>query len=215
MALWRGKTVLVTAGPTREHLDPVRFLSNASSGKMGYALARAARRRGARVILVSGPTALKAPAGVRRVPVVSARQMHEQVLRRASRAHLVLAAAAVADWRPARYSPRKLKKSARAAVPFPPLRRNPDILASLGRLKPRPRLVGFALETHRAADFAREKMRAKNLDLIVANGPAALEGDSTRALLLPRHGPALPFRGSKTALARAVLDHCEAFFHEP
>jgi phosphopantothenoylcysteine decarboxylase/phosphopantothenate--cysteine ligase len=165
----RGETVLVTAGPTREDLDPVRFLSNHSSGKMGYALAIAARRRGARVLLVSGPTALEVPLGVEFCPVSSGRQMREAVLERAAEATIIIKAAAVADFRPAQLSREKIKKRAEGAMSIA-LVKNPDILAELGQQKREGQvLVGFAAETGDLLEQASRKLEEKNLDLIVAN----------------------------------------------
>jgi phosphopantothenoylcysteine decarboxylase/phosphopantothenate--cysteine ligase len=210
---WRGKRVLITAGPTREPLDPVRYLSNASSGKTGYALAEAARRKGARVTLVSGPTHLKAPAGVQRVPVVTARDMLAACLKALPGTDLVIGAAAVADWRPAATAARKLKKGPSGQAPAVRLVPNPDILKTLAgrRKKGRPVMVGFALETENLAPNAQAKLARKGLDLIVANGPAALDGDRTRALLLTRTGDALPFEGPKKGLAEKILWAAEAF----
>lgn len=164
-----GETVLVTAGPTREDLDPVRFLSNYSSGKMGYALACAARRRGARVLLVSGPTALEVPAGVEFCQVSSARQMREAVMARAEEASIIVKAAAVADFRPAQHSREKIKKRAEGAMTIA-LEKNPDILAELGQQKRQGQiLVGFAAETGDLLEQASRKLKEKQLDLIVAN----------------------------------------------
>ncbi len=162
-----GSAVLVTAGPTVEDIDPVRFLSNRSSGRMGYALAEAARDRGAHVVLVSGPTALEAPRGIEVVPVRSASDMERAVASRADAADIIVMAAAVSDYRPAERSPRKIKKSDGEA----PLRlvRNPDILGGLGARKGGRILVGFAAETDAVLENAAEKLRGKGLDLIVAN----------------------------------------------
>ncbi len=165
----RGETVLVTAGPTLEPIDPVRFISNHSTGKMGYALARAAVRRGARVVLVTGPTQLPDPLYVRVVRVGSAREMHAAVLREAESASVVLKAAAVCDWRPATVSRQKVKKRLRAPST---LRQtpNPDILRELGeRKRPGQLLVGFAAETTDLQANARLKLEEKHLDAIVAN----------------------------------------------
>ncbi len=162
-----GLKVLVTAGPTVEDIDPVRFLSNRSSGKMGYAVAEAARRRGADVVLVSGPTGLPAPSGVEIVRVRSAREMQEAVLRFFPPADIVVKAAAVSDYRPASPSVRKIKRGPeRTALDLVP---NDDILALLGSRKVRQILIGFAAETGSVVDNARQKMTRKNLDLIVAN----------------------------------------------
>ncbi|MDY0267786.1 bifunctional phosphopantothenoylcysteine decarboxylase/phosphopantothenate--cysteine ligase CoaBC [Trichloromonas sp.] len=205
-----GQTVLVTAGPTREELDPVRYLSNYSSGKMGYAIARAARRRGARVILVSGPTALAAPAGVELVPVVSARQMREAVLARLEEATVVIKAAAVADYRPAMRAEQKIKKGVEGALILP-LEKNPDILAELGRNKGNRLLIGFAAETADLVENARKKLTEKNLDLIVANdvsrSDAGFDVDTNAVRLLYRDGSGeeLPLLG-KDEVADQLLD---------
>ena len=162
-----GLAVLVTAGPTREPLDPVRFISNHSSGRMGYALAAAAAASGARVTLVSGPTALPAPARVERVEVMTAAEMCEAVLSRVRDTSLLIAAAAVADHRPAAYRDRKIKKN--GADSALALERTPDILAEVARLPRRPFTVGFAAETEDLERNARAKLVAKSLDLIAAN----------------------------------------------
>ena len=163
-----GLTVLVTAGPTREEIDPVRFISNHSSGRMGYAIARAARLRGARVTLVSGPTCLPPPTGVELIPVESAAQMQAAVLQRGKEADVIIKAAAVADYRTAERAERKLKKS--GAELSLHLVKTSDILAELGRIKPKGQiLIGFAAETENLLANAAAKLAAKNLDMIVAN----------------------------------------------
>jgi len=162
-----GERVLVSAGPTREPIDPVRYLSNRSSGKMGYALARVARRRGAEVTLVSGPTTLPPPPGVRLVSVTTAREMARAVEQVFATATVLIMSAAVADYRPRRPLARKLKKEA-AGLTLE-LERNPDILAGLAARKGSRLLVGFAAETHALLAEARRKLRAKRLDLIIAN----------------------------------------------
>ena len=212
---WAGKRVLVTAGPTREPLDPVRFLSNRSSGKMGYALAEAARLRGATVTLVSGPTALAAPGGVEFVRVETAAQMRDAVIARAAEADLILAAAAVADYRPAEFAAQKVKKAPPAlgaGGPSLPLTLNDDILAALGREKRAGQtLVGFAAETENLLDHARGKLTAKNLDWIVANDVTAegagFDGDTNIVTLLGRDGSgtALPLL-TKREVAERILD---------
>lgn len=166
-----GETVLVTAGPTHEPIDPVRYLGNRSSGKMGYALAEAALRRGARVILVSGPTALKPPAAAETIFVETAQQMRTAVLDRWERASYVLMAAAVADYRVKNASPEKIKRKSALELQLEP---NPDILADLGTLrdatgKRSPVLIGFAAETDNLLDNARAKLAAKHVDAIVLN----------------------------------------------
>lgn len=163
-----GKKVLVTAGPTREELDPVRYLGNHSSGKMGYAVARAARNRGARVVLVSGPVALPPPQGVELLKVVSAREMAAAVFSRCDHADVIIKAAAVADFRPVSRETGKIKKGQTEGVTLE-LVRNPDILAELGTRKGKYLLVGFAAETGNLLVNARKKLKEKNLDLIVAN----------------------------------------------
>jgi len=162
-----GLKVLVTAGPTVEDIDPIRFISNRSSGKMGYAVAAAAARRGAKVFLISGPTGLDAPAGVELIPVRAAAEMKDAVLSLYDEADIVIKAAAVADYRPALAAARKIKKGGGERTLT--LERTDDILALLGERKKKQFLVGFAAETENVLESAREKLRKKNLDLIVAN----------------------------------------------
>ena len=204
-----GETVLVTAGPTVEDIDPVRFLSNRSSGRMGYRVAEAARDRGARVILVSGPTSLPAPAGIERVTVRSAEDMARAVSERVGEAGVVVMAAAVADYRAARVSPSKVKKTAGPLTLE--LVRTGDILRSLGQAKGERTLVGFAAETDHVIENARTKLREKNLDLIVANDvsreDAGFGTETNAAVLLDREGGEVPVPlGSKRALAEAIWD---------
>lgn len=164
----QGLTVLLTAGPTREALDPVRFISNRSTGRMGFAVAEAAALAGARVVLVSGPVSLKTPPGVERIDVESAVEMHEAVMQRTREADIFIATAAVADYRPARPVEQKIKKT-RDTLSLE-LVRNPDILAEVAALRAhRPFTVGFAAETHDVVQYAEDKRRRKNLDLIAAN----------------------------------------------
>jgi phosphopantothenoylcysteine decarboxylase/phosphopantothenate--cysteine ligase len=208
-----GETVLVTAGPTVEDIDPVRYVSNRSSGAMGYRLAEAARDRGARVVLVSGPTALEAPSGVTLVAVRSAEEMQKAVAAHAGPATVVVAAAAVSDYRPARASDSKLKK--RDAPLALELVRTPDILEGLGQAKGGRLLVGFAAETEDLVANARGKLEAKNLDLIVANdvtAPGAGFGGATNAvLLLRRDGQRrdVPL-ATKREVAERILDEVGA-----
>jgi phosphopantothenoylcysteine decarboxylase/phosphopantothenate--cysteine ligase len=162
-----GKTVLITAGPTREALDPVRFISNRSSGKMGYALANAARQAGAEVILVSGPVSLAVPDGVKSVHVESAQQMFAATHEHIEGVDIFIAAAAVADYRPANHEEQKIKKTAGAMSIE--LVRAPDILASVAKIDNGPFAVGFAAETENLRDYAREKLDKKDLDMIIAN----------------------------------------------
>jgi len=184
---WRGRSVLITSGPTREPLDPVRFLTNASSGRMGRALALAALRRGARVTVISGPCPTPLPRGARVVPVGTALQMRRETLRRWRRADLVIGAAAVGDWRFERVRRSKVKRKGAMTVRLVP---NPDILAEVGSRRARgsPALVGFALETGNEAANAADKLRRKKLDLIVSNGPSSLGSGSGRFALLRSDG---------------------------
>jgi phosphopantothenoylcysteine decarboxylase/phosphopantothenate--cysteine ligase len=201
--------VLVSAGPTREHLDPVRFLSNESSGRMGFALAGAAARAGHAVVLVAGPVALETPKGVRRIDVVSAREMLAALKREWRRADALFMAAAVADWRPARELRGKWRAKDGAAMRARvDLVRNPDLLATLtgGRRHPRKTVVAFALETADGERRARKKLAAKGADWIVLNGPGALNSERNQVVLLGAAGVriAIPER-TKPALARDLL----------
>jgi phosphopantothenoylcysteine decarboxylase / phosphopantothenate---cysteine ligase len=204
-----GETVLVTAGPTCEDLDPVRYLTNRSSGKMGYAVAHAAARRGADVILVSGPTALETPAGVRRIDVRTAEQMHQAVAKEFAACAIGIFAAAVADYRPAHRHADKMKKTAGAlSVQLEP---TVDILQEVARAKGDKFIVGFAAETAGVAQNAREKLADKNLDLIVANDVTAegagFDHDTNIVTLFARDGRdlALP-KMSKSEVAQRILD---------
>ncbi|MGC2719201.1 MAG: bifunctional phosphopantothenoylcysteine decarboxylase/phosphopantothenate--cysteine ligase CoaBC [Candidatus Acidiferrales bacterium] len=205
-----GQTVLITAGPTCEDIDPVRFLTNRSSGKMGYALAEAAHRRGARIILVSGPTDLKVPDGVDWVPVRSTTQMHDSVRARASEANVVIMAAAVSDYRPANVQAKKIKRGEGAFTLE--LEPTTDILAELGREKRNQVLVGFAAETDSVAENARGKLRRKSADMIVANDVtqegAGFDTDTNIVTLYRRDGQefALP-KLNKFAVANRIFDH--------
>ncbi len=164
----QGLTVLLTAGPTREVLDPVRFISNRSTGRMGFAVAEAAARAGARVVLVSGPVSLPTPPGVERIDVESALDMHEAVMRRVREADIFIATAAVADYRPVQAVGQKIKKTHDTLTLE--LTRNPDILAEVSALPThRPFTVGFAAETHDVLHYAKDKRRRKHLDMIAAN----------------------------------------------
>lgn len=209
-----GSHVLVTAGPTHEDLDPVRFLGNRSSGRMGYAIASQALRRGAFVTLVSGPVHLPDPRGVTMVRVRSAREMHEAVMRRYEKADVVIMAAAVADYRPEQREPHKIKKSANLRLE---LIRNPDILAEVGAKRgQRPAvLVGFALETKNLERSARGKLQRKGADLVVANAASAgLAGETNRATLVdPSSVTPLP-EMSKRALANQILDRVSALLQQ-
>jgi len=204
-----GERILVTAGPTREPIDPVRYLSNRSSGKMGYAIALAALRRGAEVILVSGPTALTPPPGAVFVPVQTAEEMREAVLQHLAAATIVIKAAAVADYRPAYPHATKIaSKQPGLSIPLTP---TPHILEEVAEKKGRAFLVGFAAETHDVYANAREKLQAKGIDLLVANDVSqrgiGFESDDNQVLLLDRWGglQELP-RMPKLQVAHAILD---------
>jgi phosphopantothenoylcysteine decarboxylase/phosphopantothenate--cysteine ligase len=216
-----GRRVAVTAGPTLEPLDPVRFLSNRSSGKMGYAVAQAARRRGAEVELITGPTALAVPLGVEATPIESALEMAEAVFARAGEVDAVIMVAAVADLRPAEVAAAKIKKSTLADPPVLPLARNPDILAELGRRRGsaggrRPVLVGFAAETEDVLERGRGKLRAKGVDLIVANDVAGTDADAVfgadenRVIFIDRAGEEAMERAAKEAIAERIADRLVA-----
>lgn len=204
-----GQTVLITAGPTCEDIDPVRFLSNRSSGKMGYALAEAAQRRGAHVVLVSGPTDRKVPEGADWIPVRATEEMRRAVLDRAGEANVVIMAAAVADYRPATPQARKIKRGETAMTLA--LEPTPDILAELGRENNRRILVGFAAETDDVAAHARSKLERKGADLIVANDVtqegAGFDTDTNIVTLYPRSGREIPLpKMDKFEVANRVLD---------
>jgi phosphopantothenoylcysteine decarboxylase/phosphopantothenate--cysteine ligase len=204
-----GQTVLISAGPTCEDIDPIRFLTNRSSGKMGYALAEAAQRRGAHVTLVSGPTELKIPEGVDWVPVRATEQMHRTVLERAREANVAIMAAAVSDYRPIAAQDAKIK---RGEGPFTlELEPTPDILAELGREKANRVLVGFAAETDRVAENARGKLSRKGADMIVANDVtqegAGFDTDTNIVTLYRRDGREIPLpKMSKLDVANRILD---------
>ena len=206
-----GLTVLVTAGPTREPLDPVRYLSNRSSGKMGYAIAEAAKRRGANVTLISGPTSLAAPAGVALQRVTTAREMHAAVMAGAPEHQVVIKAAAVADFAPATVAGRKIKKQAGEDELTLTLRKNPHILADVARLEPRPFIVAFAAETDAVEEHAREKLQRKGADLIVANDVAdasiGFDSDTNEVLVIARDGATTRIgKRSKGEVAERILD---------
>ena len=206
-----GKSVLVTAGPTREAIDPVRYISNRSSGKMGYAIAEAARRRGARVTLVSGPTSVPAPAGVALTRVRTAAEMHAAVMEAAPQHQVVIKAAAVADFAPIQVADRKIKKAEDSDNLTITLRKNPDILADVARLSPRPFIVAFAAETDMIEQNAREKLARKGADLIVANDVAdvsiGFDSDQNEVLVIGKDGGVVRIeRAAKAVIANRLLD---------
>src|ERR1700733_12499712 len=204
-----GDTVLITAGPTQEPLDPVRYLSNRSSGKMGYALAEAAAQRGARVILVSGPVTLPAPARVELIPVRTAVEMRQAVMDHLEPATMVIKAAAVADYHRANPPQQKVKKTAaRLSLELDP---TPDILAEIGRKKGDRLLVGFAAETENLIEEARRKMQSKNCDMVVANLVSqpgiGFESDDNEVILVLRTGETIPVeRAAKSIVAHRIFD---------
>jgi phosphopantothenoylcysteine decarboxylase/phosphopantothenate--cysteine ligase len=208
----QGKRVLVTAGPTVEDIDPVRYISNRSSGKMGYAMAGEAARRGAKVDLISGPTAIDVPTGVSLTRVRSASQMAEAVLARYADVNIVVKTAAVADFTPARAHLQKRKKKERhwSLELVPTL----DILEELGRTKKKQFLIGFAAESERLRENARQKLESKSLDLIVANdisdGELGFEVDLNQVLLIDREGNEEQLQPlTKTQIAAKVWDKIE------
>jgi phosphopantothenoylcysteine decarboxylase/phosphopantothenate--cysteine ligase len=204
-----GETILVTAGPTCEDIDPVRYITNRSSGKMGYAVAESAARRGARVVLISGPTSLDVPSGVECVNVRTALEMHQAVKQHFGKASVGIFAAAVADYRIAEPAEQKIKRSKEALeIRLEP---NPDILASVAAEKGARLVVGFAAETDRVAENARKKLAAKNADLIVANDVtvegAGFDLDTNVVTLFARDGRDLPLpKMTKHEVADRILD---------
>jgi len=206
---FEGETMLITAGPTCEDLDPVRYLTNRSSGKMGYAVAEAAARRGAKVSLVSGPVNLETPSGVERFAVRTAEEMRHAVVDRLPESTIAIFAAAVADYRPAETQTKKMKRNREPlTIRFEP---TPDILAEAAQTKGERLIVGFAAETEQVAENARKKLAAKNADLIVANDVTAegagFDHDTNIVTLFSRDGRdlALP-KLSKSAVAQRILD---------
>ncbi len=205
-----GLSVLVTAGPTYEAIDPVRGITNLSSGKMGFAVARAALEAGARVTLVAGPVALATPRGVNRIDVRNAQQMHDAVLSVAAGHDVFVATAAVADWRPVEVAAQKIKKAAGRELPSFELTENPDILAAVAALPEHPYCVGFAAESSEVARHARDKLVRKNVPLIVGNlGPATFGRDDNALLLVDADGetelPGGGQRADKLVLARQLV----------
>ena len=201
-----GRRVLVTAGPTREAIDPVRYISNRSSGRMGYAVAAAAAEAGASVLLISGPVSLETPARVRRIDVESAAEMHAAVMNNVADIDIFISVAAVADYRPASVAQQKLKKTTETlSLELTP---NPDILADVAALPDAPFTVGFAAETQALESNARDKLRAKKLDMIAANAVGQQQGfdqkDNALHVLWAQGEQPLPLAG-KSRLARQLL----------
>jgi phosphopantothenoylcysteine decarboxylase/phosphopantothenate--cysteine ligase len=207
-----GLKVVVTAGPTWEAIDPVRGITNKSSGKMGYAVAQAAMEAGAQVVLISGPTSLSDPERVTTVRVTSAQQMHEAVHGHISDADVFIGVAAVADYRPIEAKPSKIKKNSERITLE--LVRNPDILESVACLEARPFVVGFAAETDNVTENARIKLERKNLDLVVANrvgqAGSGFESEHNEITLIERDATTELPAASKQQLARALVRHIAA-----
>jgi phosphopantothenoylcysteine decarboxylase/phosphopantothenate--cysteine ligase len=201
-----GKRVLLTAGPTFEPIDPVRGITNLSSGKMGYAIARAAREAGADVTLVSGPTALATPYGVHRINVQTAQQMHDVVLSHVDGVDIFVAVAAVADWRVANASEQKLKKANEHDVPQLQFEQNPDILATVAKLPKHPYCVGFAAESENLLQYGEEKRRKKGIPLLVGNiGHQTFGKDENELVLFDDKGHLRVPRAAKQDLARQLV----------
>lgn len=206
--------VLITAGPTRERIDPVRFISNYATGTFGFEIAEEARRRGNPVTLISGPVNLKIPAGIRFIPVESAMEMRRAVLKEFPRSDCVIMAAAVSDWRVSTIAKKKIKRG-RGKLRLE-LVENADILRELGALKRDKALVGFALETEDLEKNAVKKLKEKNLDLIIVNktgpGSGAFGGKKIDILMIDRFGNKIGiFNRSKRELAKIILDKVEEF----
>jgi phosphopantothenoylcysteine decarboxylase/phosphopantothenate--cysteine ligase len=204
-----GETVLITAGPTQEPLDPVRYLTNRSSGKMGYALAEAAAARGAKVVLISGPVHLAPPRGVEVISVRTAVEMRAKVMENLGPAHIVIKSAAVADFHLSKVPDQKVKKTAaRISLELDP---TPDILAELGRKKDDRLLIGFAAETQNLVQEARRKLESKNCDMVVGNlvggADVGFESDQNEVILVLRTGETIPLeRASKREIADRIFD---------
>jgi len=204
--LMAGRRVLLTAGPTFEPIDPVRGITNLSSGKMGYALARALREAGADVMLVSGPTALAAPYGVRRIDIQTAQQMLDAVMANVSGQDVFVAVAAVADWRVVNASEHKIKKNADSDMPHLEFAQNPDILATVAALPERPFCVGFAAESEQLEQHGAAKRVRKNIPLLVGNlGPQTFGRDDNALMLFDQHGHSELPRADKLTLARQLV----------
>ncbi len=195
---------LITSGPTQEFIDPVRFISNSSSGRMGEAIAREAFKKAKQVIVISGPSQAKFSAKIDCIPVVSAREMFEKVKKYFSKADIIIGAAAVSDYRPKDFKNQKIKKNDRFLSLN--LVRNPDILSFLGKRKRRKVLVGFALETRNILSSAKKKLKTKNLDFIVANSLKSIGSDKTAACLINKFGIMYKVENNKNVLARRIID---------
>lgn len=203
-----GKTVLITAGPTREAIDPVRYISNHSSGKMGYALAQAAVDAGAKVVLISGPTALACPDHVTRIDVISAQEMYEASMAQVSQCDIVIASAAVADFRPIAIADQKMKKTGQDTMSIEMVK-NPDIVTAMAAVEQAPFVVGFAAETQDVIAYAKDKMQRKKLDMIIANDVSdttiGFNSDNNAVTLLTANSEQVLPEASKFQLAQAIV----------
>jgi phosphopantothenoylcysteine decarboxylase/phosphopantothenate--cysteine ligase len=201
-----GKRILITAGPTFEPIDPIRGITNLSSGKMGYAMARAAREAGADVMLVSGPTALATPHGVHRINVHTAQQMHDVVMSHVRQQNVFIAVAAVADWRVVNASDRKLKKNTDGDLPHLIFEQNPDILAAVAGLPNKPFCVGFAAESDHLLKHGKAKREKKGIPLLIGNiGPQTFGQDHNEVVLFGENGHTKFARADKQQLARQLI----------
>lgn len=203
-----GKKVIITAGPTREAIDPVRYISNYSSGKMGYALAQAAVEAGAQTVLISGPTQLAKPARAKCIDVITAEEMFSASMQEAQDCDLFIAAAAVADYRPATVAAQKMKKNDSESISLT-LVKNPDIVASVAALPRRPFTVGFAAESEHLVDYARAKLERKNLDMVIANNISeshiGFNSDDNAVTLIDKNSMMEISQRSKQQLARELI----------
>lgn len=211
--LLAGKKVVITAGPTREAIDPVRYISNHSSGKMGYALAEAAAEAGATTILISGPTQLACPDRVQRIDVISAQEMHDASIAAISECDLFIASAAVADYRPAQLAEQKIKKTGQDTMTIE-LIKNPDIVTAVASSTPKPYTVGFAAETQDVLAYARGKLERKNLDLVIANDVSqagiGFNSDRNQVTLVWPKGEESLEENNKSQLARDLIERIAA-----
>jgi phosphopantothenoylcysteine decarboxylase / phosphopantothenate---cysteine ligase len=211
--LLAGKKVVITAGPTREAIDPVRYISNHSSGKMGYALAEAAAETGATTVLISGPTQLACPDRVNRIDVISAQEMHDASIAAISECDLFIASAAVADYRPAQLAEQKIKKTGQGTMTIE-LVKNPDIVTAVAASTPKPYTVGFAAETQDVLAYARGKLERKNLDLVIANDVSqagiGFNSDRNQVTLVWPKGEESLDENNKSQLARDLIERIAA-----
>lgn len=212
----QGKKVLITAGPTIEPIDPVRYITNHSSGKMGYSLAKEAKDRGADVILVSGPTHIEKPSGIKIINVNTTEEMYNETVKYFNDVDILIKSAAPSDYRPEKYSENKIKKTSDGiGINFT---RNPDILKKCGELKKDQIIVGFAAETENVEDYALNKMKRKNMDIIVANNikekDAGFKSDNNIAMIIDSKGNCEKFpKMSKSELSKLIIDNIKKYIH--